>query len=308
MPLIDSIEAFFHSQLASWPVVGERYDALSRCSTRRVSFPGGSSATLQHNPSRRGSSASRPDSSVPAGAGCCLCRAGQPIEQKELQWREWRVQVNPYPVFSRHFTVSNIEHYPQELNGARIKRMVELAGELPGYAVFFNGSRCGASAPQHLHFQACPSRELPLCNLLLDTPVSPIESGGTLTWGVCHTLGAQFFAIAGTGPWEVAGCCESVLAATVVAGLEPQCNVVAWHESDGRTCMTVHVRTGHRPANYGEADGQRLISPAAAEMAGMWPLARKEDFETITAQELLDIMAEVNATSQQIFEIVQRLC
>lgn len=306
--LKEQLERLFEEQQSSWPELRGTYASLSVSSRRHVSLPGGSEVVVQYNPLRLRSAAASLDAAAVAGRQCFLCPEGQPLQQMAHEWREFKVQVNPYPIFSRHFTISHREHLPQQLDGPGARRMMELAGELPGYFVFFNGAECGASAPDHLHFQAGVQSELPLCNKLFDTPISPIEAGGGLTWGVANLLGSCFFAIVGEMPWEVTSCYEAIASSVLSLSLRPWFNVVAWRSDDGRCCMTVHLRVSHRASSYGHGSGELLVSPAACELAGMWAVPREQDFSSINSQKILEILREVTASPEQIFEVVQRLC
>ncbi len=118
---------------------------------------------LLHLPQRMASTAAKTDAAAISARPCFLCRSNRPAGQQAVRWRDYEVLVNPYPIFPGHLTIASVTHTPQSIAG-RLDDMAQLARELPGYTVFFNGSKCGASAPDHFHFQAVPSDHLPFWN------------------------------------------------------------------------------------------------------------------------------------------------
>lgn len=148
--MIDITE-FFNRQLASWPAVAERYAALVSVEVKTV---GG--YRVQFNPARAVSTAAKVDPASIAARPCFLCAANRPQEQMAIDWEDLQILVNPFPVFPSHLTIPAKSHIPQSMLG-RVGQMRRLSRELPGYTIFFNGAKCGASAPDHFHFQAVPS-------------------------------------------------------------------------------------------------------------------------------------------------------
>ena len=140
-------------QLRDWDVAGRNYAALGDVATRTLSL-GESVVTLQFNPERRRSSAALIDKRSLARRRCFLCTEHQPAKQKAVLWGDhYKIQVNPYPIFKRHLTIADLRHEPQRLSG-RVTDMLQLAKALPEFVLFYNGPQCGASAPDHAHFQA----------------------------------------------------------------------------------------------------------------------------------------------------------
>lgn len=146
------IAEFFEEQLRRWPEVAQRFEALNRVETKRA---GG--YRVQFNPERVRSTAAKVDAEAIAARPCFLCRANRPAQQMALEWEDLEILVNPFPIFPGHLTIAARCHTPQTLLG-RTEQMRRLSRELPGYTVFFNGAKSGASAPDHFHFQAVPSQ------------------------------------------------------------------------------------------------------------------------------------------------------
>lgn len=152
------IDKFITGQLAVWPAVAERFKALEQVQLKDV---GG--YRVQFNPARAVSTAAKVDAASIAARPCFLCPENRPAEQFALEWEDMDILVNPFPIFPGHLTIAARKHVPQSLRG-RVGQMRRLSLALPGYDIFFNGAKCGASAPDHMHFQAVPSRYMTVCD------------------------------------------------------------------------------------------------------------------------------------------------
>lgn len=152
--------AFITAQRAEWPLAARNFDALDGVEVRSIAMPG-MDIKVQFNPARIVSSGAKVDARSLAERPCFLCGKNRPAEQRGIDWRGYTVLVNPFPIFPRHLTIPAVGHTPQRIQG-RVADMLALAAELPGYTVFYNGPRCGASAPDHMHFQAGNSDFLPI--------------------------------------------------------------------------------------------------------------------------------------------------
>lgn len=274
MGLRSDIEAMLGRQKCDWATVRDNYASLSRALTRCL---GDGAWVLQYNPERICSTAAKVDAKALAERDCFLCSEHQPAEQESIKWHgRYKIQVNPYPIFSRHFTVASLRHEPQYVSG-RIGDMLELAVELgDAYVVFYNGPYSGASAPDHLHFQIGVRSELPLCN-----------GHGSAAIRVSHITANS----AGDATQE----CERVLSELPIetGEIEPRVNVVCYTCS-GSIHILVFPRRRHRPLCYGTDEGQVLISPASVDLCGLITLPRKEDFENLDIKTIEQIIREVN--------------
>ena len=156
------IDEFFKRQLDLWQATAERYSALESVITKTVTLPSnGKTYDVQFNPARIASTRAKVDKESIAARQCFLCAKNRPPEQISLEWEDLEILVNPFPVFPHHLTIPAREHSPQTLEG-RVEQMKRLSLALKGYTVFFNGAKSGASAPDHFHFQAVPSRYMNL--------------------------------------------------------------------------------------------------------------------------------------------------
>lgn len=172
------VKAFIDRSLRAWPEVAARFAALSQVETRALTLPAsGTVWHVQYNPARAISTKADLTAKTLKTRRCFLCRENRPANQLYIEWEDMEILLNPYPIFPGHLTVCSRAHAPQSMSG-RIGQMRRLSRELPGYTVFFNGARCGATAPDHMHFQAVPSQYLKL-------------QKPTFTYPLCDDLGAE---------------------------------------------------------------------------------------------------------------------
>lgn len=310
MKLCEQIDALIERQLREWTLVRDNYAALERLAMRSVSLAH-SEVILQHNPERRRSSAARVDVASLAARQCFLCREHQPAEQEAVEWGgAYKIQVNPYPIFPAHLTIASLTHEPQRLLPRRIDQMLQLSEELPDWVLFYNGPRCGASAPDHMHFQAGCKGFMPLCDDVLDPTLWPedehIEAASDGFIGFTQKLDRPLFFIR----------CESKpLASFYMARLqmammlatgstdEPMQNVLCWSDGDYYN-VVVFPRAKHRPDCYGQGEGQLLLSPASVDMGGVWTVASERDYDTLTAEQIQSLYDEVCADNATIVRII----
>ena len=158
----EDIDNFLTGQLAHWPTAQHNYAALSRVRVKTLDVDG-TAFRVQCNPARIVSSAARVDERSIRQRACFLCAANRPAEQEAIRALEGRydILVNPFPIFPRHLTLAATDHVSQRI-APRLADLLRLARMLPGYTLFYNGPRCGASAPDHAHFQAGSRGFLPI--------------------------------------------------------------------------------------------------------------------------------------------------
>ena len=157
------IEQLFQKQTLSWELAKENYQALEQYQSRTKEigkWMGNShlDAKLFLNPKRILSATAQTDTVSIHSRPCFLCQTNRPQEQEFLSFGNYQILVNPYPIFKHHFTIVDKEHKPQSIAG-RFKDMIELTDIMKEYFLLYNGPECGASAPDHAHFQACSKEE-----------------------------------------------------------------------------------------------------------------------------------------------------
>lgn len=302
-------------QLRDWDTARENYAALGRVRLHDFEIAGRSVVVMQYNPERKRSSGASVDAASLMARPCFLCKEHQPVEQETIEWEgRYKIQVNPYPIFPDHLTISALEHTPQSIAGRRIDDMLNLARLLDDFVLFYNGPRCGASAPDHMHFQAGNKGFMPLCDEVMDeslwTPEQLLLTSKEGFLGFTDQLGRNLFFIKAS---------ERVVASLLFARLqlamivasgnaddEPMMNVLCWWEQ-GNYCIVVFPRRKHRPECYGEGDGQMLVSPASVDMGGVWAIPVEKDFEDITGDQVQGIYDELCMDGAGMVKIIETL-
>lgn len=268
-------------QLAQWPMAAANFEALRRVETRTMEYRGRNFA-VQHNPARIASTGAKVADGNAGPRPCFLCKANRPAEQLSFGLDHgYELLVNPFPIFPVHFTIPALDHTPQQLiacgRAERMTHMAEFAMNLPGLALFYNGARCGASAPDHFHFQAVEASRMPLLDWATD--------GRQLPFKVINFSAAT--------PAEAEA---KLLEATAslprrTGGEEPDINVICRADRISRGAqICVIPRKAHRPDFFGSAEGQILVSPASVDLAGTIILPRPEDFHTAFTPERLEAL------------------
>lgn len=276
MDLQKEIDTLFTRQCHSWHALQNAVGQLDRVETKKFRWGTEMEVHVQFNPARMISSAAKTDTQSIAQRPCFLCAANRPAAQEGIPFLEkYIILCNPYPILHNHLTIPLHSHVPQRIR-KKIGDMLSLAAQLPNYVVFYNGPKCGASAPDHFHLQAGlktsvllqGDNELRTC---LSIETDKREEAEALFEDVYHYLHSRH-------PQDD----------------EPMLNVLAYTENN-RYIINIFPRKAHRPVQYfAEGNRQLLISPGALDMAGLMIAAREEDFRKITQHDVEDIYAQVS--------------
>lgn len=299
-----SLQRFFNRQLELWPDTRRRYRELNDVRTRELQ---GDTFTIiaQHNPARIQSTSAKIDRQSIAKRPCFLCNSNRPKEQlRKIVNERYELLVNPYPILPTHFTIPSLSHEPQHIAG-HYGEMHELLANHPRLTVFYNGPRCGASAPDHCHFQAVTSDLLPLQRAWqrLSRNLTPIVSSdnGDGLFVVSDYPCAAVLISSHTKETDEHFFSLLYNAMTKQAD-EPMMNIVGWRHGE-QYLSVVFPRRKHRPVCYNEMK----VSPGALDMAGLLVMPREGDFERITASEAFAILKEVAVTDEELAQIVDRV-
>ena len=306
-----SLQRFFNRQLEVWADARQHFRDLQSVKTRELNC-GDVMLKLQFNPARMVSTGASIDKKTIAKRPCFLCEQNRPKEQMQKQIdKNFTLLVNPFPIMPQHFTIPLKAHRPQSI-GMNYGEIYRLLNAYPMLTVFYNGPKCGASAPDHMHFQAICSGLLPLQNDWarlsrdLDTIISK-EGKGELA--AFNGTAIPLFAIRCNDVATGEQLFRQLYAALPMHGgdTEPMMNIVAWR--DGDTYLTVVIpRSKHRPDCYfSSGEAQRLVSPGALDMSGFIVTPRKEDFERITPDEALGILKECGMQQAEYKETIEKL-
>ena len=281
------LDQCLEQQLAVWPAAKQAFSNLEQVQTRVLSSSG---LALQHNPARIISTTAKVKPAETAVRSCFLCSENRPVEQIAFDAGDgFDLLLNPYPILREHFCVVSREHRPQKFMDC-YEKMLQIAQQLePGYMVFYNGPRSGASAPDHLHMQIGRSEGIPLVDKLREN--EPPQKDEPIT---IQPFGFPVIVIKGSDPEKLR---DYISGMTIYDGdYEPRMNVLAFNR-DGQVITAIIPRSKHRPDCYYADEGKILVSPGGIDMFGMVITPRKEDFESLTEKQVLDIYRQV--TQQQ---------
>ncbi len=281
-------------QKEQWPQLRLGYAALEAVRVRRIE-EGDFTVVLQHNPVRMNSTGANVDPAAIKARPCFLCNENLPEAQQAVAYRRnWFVLCNPYPIFSGHFTIAHSEHIPQAIGGAW-SSCLHLARDFqPDYALLYNGPECGASAPDHLHFQAVPKTAIPV----LDDKIYARKKALSKDKGLFMTTEGERPAmiVEGGDEHRLVAFLRRIAAAMgdpSSAPREPMMNLLCLY-GEGKWRVFLFPRCKHRPeAYYRAGDGQILVSPGAVDMAGLLIVPREEDFVRLDAASVRNIYREV---------------
>lgn len=275
-------------QLQEWPAAREAFNNLEKVETRVLSSSG---LALQHNPARIISTTAKIKPAEIASRSCFLCEDCRPKEQRSIPLDDkFYLLVNPYPILREHYCVVSREHRPQLFKDC-YKEMLDIASRLePGYMIFYNGPRSGASAPDHLHMQIGRSEGIPLVDKLRENEPPVTDEPVTI-----QPFGFPVIIIKGNDPEKL---WDYVSGMTIYDGeSEPRMNVLSINRN-GQVITAIIPRSKHRPdCYYADEMGKIMVSPGAVDMFGLVITPRKEDFESLTEKQVLDIYRQV--TPQQ---------
>lgn len=295
---------FIDSQLSTWELAGKNHQALSEVKTRKISVDG-TPFTVQFNPSRIQSTGAKVDAKSIQERPCFLCRENQPKEQKAIKiTNKYHLCVNPYPILPGHLTIPSVKHTRQKVTSDLPDILEELLLNLPkGYAVFYNGAICGASAPDHLHFQAVPQSHIPLVAQYKQWKYTRTEIDTDFYYindYVCPLFSIEWIDEYCEIGWDVI---MKDLPKTAKEW-EPKFNLLAWKEGY-KTFLVIIPRSKHRPDRYfAEGDSQLMVSPGTLDMAGIIVTPRKEDINKITADDIRNIIKEVGMPREEALKFI----
>lgn len=283
---------FIESQLAVWPEAKERYLQLGKTERRKFQI-GDFNGFFQFNPARVVSTGAKTDARSIAERPCFLCGKNRPEIQIPVPLLDrWELLLNPFPIFPVHFTIASKNHEPQSEPPVDMASMADM---YPDLAIFFNGAKAGASAPDHLHLQAVLKSELPIIKLTEENhPATQkgIVSSGSFELDLPFRFYSAVIAPDGEGVLDLFALLRLTGEDENGKPDPSRRNVILWKDDAGWLRGVVIPRRAHRPTCYGTEPGKRLVSPGTIDMAGVVILPREEDFRNITADEMRQIYAE----------------
>jgi len=299
-------------QKKEWEACGNGYASLSSVQVKTFQFDG-YSIKVQYNPGRMTSTSAKVDPKSIKERKCFLCYNNLPKEQRGLDWKEnYIILVNPFPIFPEHFTIPSKNHLPQEIKNS-FKLLNELSYDLrERYTVFYNGPKCGASAPDHIHFQAGLKDFMPIDHEYeeIRSRYGKLISSGEGAKVYAVDDGLRKFISIESGDMEVlSGLFMDFL--EIYSGKseeeEPMLNILSNYVGD-EWRVIIFLRGKHRPkAFFAEDEGKILLSPASVDVGGVCIVPREEDFDKITRENLTEIFHEVFITGEELESLAEHL-
>ena len=303
-----SISRFFNRQLEKWDDARHRFRDLKHVETKKLS----EEVRLQFNPARIVSTGAKIDKKTLGERPCFLCDKNRPKEQMSQQIDErFHLLVNPFPILPVHFTIPARKHQPQAIykNYGEMHRFLSLHSEL---MVFYNGPKCGASAPDHLHFQAGTSGILPLqanWQRLSRNLTDIISLNDEEKIAVVRDFIVPAFVIISKSEESDETLFNRLYKSMPMRGdeTEPMMNIIAWRKEDEYISVVI-PREKHRPeAYFAEGDAQVMVSPGALDMSGLIITPREEDFHKLTEESATTILQECGISTEKMNGIVTKL-
>lgn len=295
-------------QFASWETAHNNYAALSGVQVKELNV-NGIPYKVQFNPARIVSSGAKVDARSIKERKCFLCPANLPPEQEGIPFGgHYLILVNPFPIFPRHLTIPEEAHVDQRI-ASRFGDMLDLARQLTDYTIFYNGPRCGASAPDHAHFQAGNKGFMPIEQDWRRQIAGKIADYGQAT--LCYLNDAPRATLVIESPErETAVRLFDIVyrSLDVKPGEEePMMNVLTLFEN-GKWIVFIFPRAKHRPACYtAEGEDNLLSSPASVDLGGVFITPVEKDFRKITAEDVAQILSEVCLSPTDFHRIRQRI-
>lgn len=293
-------------QKRTWQDLREGYELLKNIRERDIQCRG-FSIRLQQNPGRIKSSLADVGEKNANGRQCFLCLDYLPEGQRGIFYRsDFLILCNPMPVFSSHFTISHLDHRRQAI-AEHIDSLLQLMSDFGSrWTVLYNGPQCGASVPDHLHFQAIPSGQMPVEKEIRGkkrlTLMTRVEG---VSLYCMRDVGREVIVLEGDNPKAVGEVFKGFLNALgkiLLVNEEPMINIAGFHK-ERKYCLVIFPRRKHRPgAFFKEGDARVVVSPGVIDMGGVLITPVEKDFYRMDAASVEAIYGEVSLEG----EIVER--
>lgn len=313
--IAEASKYLFELQCNDWKLCRDNYEQLKNVQVKKYQFEG-YSIKAQFNPGRIISTSAKVDPKSIQERKCFLCEANLPPEQKGILYKdEYIILINPFPIFPIHFTLTNIHHQPQRIEDT-FPYLLSFSKDLSKYfTVIYNGPRCGASAPDHLHFQAGNKYFMPIddeADLIANEYGSVVVDRDNL---IIQTIddGLRKFLLFESNDEQLL--IDSfhkfykTYSQLMNENLEPLMNIISLYDAEFGWRIIVFLRAKHRSHHYFEEDEKKkiLVSPAAIDLGGVCIFPREEDFNRINEELIEEIFREVFIDKNKLDELYKNL-
>lgn len=305
--LSSQIKNLLDSQIVDWELAKNNYKGLESVKVKEFSFDG-FSIKVQFNPSRITSTSAKVDAKSIQERKCFLCKENLPKVQTGIDYKnEYIILVNPFPIFPEHFTIPKVDHKPQRIK-ENFEDILDLSKDLQDrYAVFYNGPKCGASAPDHMHFQAGIKNFMPVDYEFESIQKITLSNSDNLKISYTENYLRNFISLESPDKYQITNAFNKVydsIEQVEAKDDEPMMNVVASYQND-EWRIIVFPREKHRPSHYfEEGEKQILLSPASVDLGGVCITPREDDFNRITKRDIKGILTQVGVGKEKFDKII----
>ncbi len=293
--MIERVEDLFQRQIRDWPVLARGVEGLAHAESRPLRIDW-FEVYLRHIPHRVASTTAAIDAVSVGKRPCFLCANNLPKEEEGLFFGEdLFIYCNPFPIVAKHLTIAHRDHVAQHIEG-RFGVMLDLAAALPGYFVIYNGPECGASAPDHMHFQAGLRNGVPI-----------IKDSALLSSTIVSNYGRRLLLFRGRDRAKLIDVVERAISAcSDITRKWPEAlvNLAVFYEH-GQWTIYLFLRRKHRPEVF--HTGELTVSPATIDLCGIVVVPIRQDFEKVTREQVAAVFDEIMLPAEQFVEVARRL-
>lgn len=319
----EAAKILLKQQKKIWLQLSDGYKSLETVKTKAFQFEG-FKIKVQFNPGRIISSSAKVDSKSIKERKCFLCSENLPAEQKGILYKnDYLILCNPFPIFPEHFTLSNVKHIPQQIADS-FESLLSFSKDLSKYyVVFYNGPKCGASAPDHLHFQAGNKFFMPLDNefhLIKNEYGKILIDNDELILTAINDKLRKFISIESSDKEKIKNSFKKIYtAAKTFSSIdeEPMMNIISFYEewekseeykAGEKWRVLIFLREKHRPSHYfAKGDDNILLSPAAVDLGGVCITPLEKDFNKITKENIFEIFNEIFISDEKFDKIIKTI-
>ena len=290
------IVELFQEQKLNWKLLKDNHKSLKATKVKVFAYKG-FSIKVQFNPERIVSSGAKVDKETIQKRQCFLCKENRPVEQNEVRFNDdYEILCNPFPIFNQHFTISHEKHIPQEIEHS-FPELLNLSKALTQFVVFYNAPNCGASAPDHLHFQAGNSDFLPIVkelNKLKTLYGEALSEKKEVEITAIDDGLRKIIVLESDSKDSIIEAFNKIykLSETMDEHDAPMLNILAYYTKGWK--ILIFLREKHRPWQYfEEGEANILFSPASVDMGGSLIFPLEKDFNKITSEDIEDMFHQV---------------
>jgi len=300
-------QSLYDAQKKRWLQLAAACRDLASVETRKLSGEN-YKVILQYNPARAVSSGAAVDKESIKKRPCFLCEDNLPSQQLGILYRgQYLILCNPAPIFEKHFTMVSLQHEPQAI-ASSINWLLRLSVDLPGYSIFYNGPACGASAPDHLHFQAIPKSVLPFLRELKKR--SFLKSKSSVRYSRFEIFDRSVVLLEAKNAEALTEQFLNLLKTAqkiIKINEEPLVNVICDYGGSGWR-LFVFLRGKHRPDTYFAKGANGIfVSPGTVDMAGFVITPLLDNYQRLDYNTIRKIYREVSLPGNMMDAILREL-